>query len=260
MWSLAKGTCISYTLFRHDDSTIKARGGLDETQKPIRRRLPIPPLPETSVIPGETEEDGLLRHDYVMVGDIQAIEFNRKIDGEITTCIISIKLCNNIFLSELTAVQRKPLQERQIPPTLDTGADDSVPPTPTTFPPPPNPFVPPPIPLSSSPSSIASRAATNALNRAINLASKKLFGTTARSSPPKRDLATNPSLRPQIITMDAAAENDPMEDELLRDLEDLAQKTDVLTHWADEMYDYVRAVPQSNRHFEQCLPSTPMLT
>lgn len=35
-----------------------------------------------------------------------------------------------------------------------------------------------------------------------------------------------------------------MEDKLLGDLELLAQKTDVLTHWADEMYEYVKAVPQ----------------
>lgn len=36
-----------------------------------------------------------------------------------------------------------------------------------------------------------------------------------------------------------------MEDELLALLEDLAQKTEVLTHWADEMYNYVKAFPQS---------------
>jgi serine/threonine-protein kinase ULK/ATG1 len=40
-------------------------------------------------------------------------------------------------------------------------------------------------------------------------------------------------------------ERDPLEDELLAGLEELAQKTDVLTHWADEMYEYVKAVPQS---------------
>ena len=39
-----------------------------------------------------------------------------------------------------------------------------------------------------------------------------------------------------------------MEDGLLAQLEDLAQKTDVLTHWADEMYEYVKAVPQSELH------------
>lgn len=38
---------------------------------------------------------------------------------------------------------------------------------------------------------------------------------------------------------------DPMEDKLLAALEELAQKTEVLTHWADEMYEYVKAIPQS---------------
>ena len=38
---------------------------------------------------------------------------------------------------------------------------------------------------------------------------------------------------------------DAEEDELLTSLEELAQKTEVLTHWADEMYDYVKAFPQS---------------
>jgi hypothetical protein len=36
-----------------------------------------------------------------------------------------------------------------------------------------------------------------------------------------------------------------MEDELLANLEELAQKTDVLTNWGDEMYEYVKAIPQS---------------
>jgi len=36
-----------------------------------------------------------------------------------------------------------------------------------------------------------------------------------------------------------------MEDKLLIGLEELAQKTDVLTHWGDEMYEYVKAIPQS---------------
>lgn len=38
---------------------------------------------------------------------------------------------------------------------------------------------------------------------------------------------------------------DPLEEELLISLEELAQKTDVLTRWADEMYEYVKAIPQS---------------
>jgi serine/threonine-protein kinase ULK/ATG1 len=40
-------------------------------------------------------------------------------------------------------------------------------------------------------------------------------------------------------------ERDPMEEDLLAQLEDLAQKTDVLTHWADEMYEFVKAIPIS---------------
>jgi hypothetical protein len=40
-----------------------------------------------------------------------------------------------------------------------------------------------------------------------------------------------------------------MEDELLADLEKLAQKTDVLKRWADEMYEMVKAVPQSASSF-----------
>ena len=43
------------------------------------------------------------------------------------------------------------------------------------------------------------------------------------------------------------AERDPFEEELLSELEMLAQKADVLTKWADEMFDYVRAIPQSKR-------------
>ena len=52
--------------------------------------------------------------------------------------------------------------------------------------------------------------------------------------------------------MEADPERDPLEDDLLAMLEDLAQKTDVLTHWADEMYEYVKAIPQSSSFFVLC--------
>ncbi|TFK69876.1 Pkinase-domain-containing protein [Pluteus cervinus] len=185
---------------------------------PDRPHLHKPLSTEGSIIPGETEEDGLLRREYVLVGDKRAVEFNRAVD-------------------EITAQPRRPLQERTIPAT-PSGEDDY---SNTTFPPPPNPTVP---PLSSSPSSVASRAAANALNRALNLASKKLFGTKPRSSP-SRDYSVPPSpRRPPIIALDGDGERDPLEDELLAQLEELAQKTDVLTKWADEMYEFVKAVPQ----------------
>ncbi len=37
---------------------------------------------EASIIPGESEEDGDLRREYVMVGDTRAIEFNKTVDGK----------------------------------------------------------------------------------------------------------------------------------------------------------------------------------
>lgn len=152
-------------------------------------------------------------------------------------------------MKELDTAPRRPLQERKIPamPAVESPLFEiPAPQTNTTFPPPPNPYAPSAPALSSSPSSTASRAATNALNRALSLASKKLFGATVRGSPPVRDRSTPSSpRRPQIITLDPEGERDPLEDQILGDLEDLAQKTDVLTHWADEMFEYVKAVPQS---------------
>ena len=51
--------------------------------------------------------------------------------------------------------------------------------------------------------------------------------------------------RGQGLGLELQGVRDAEEDELLSSLEELAQKTEVLTHWADEMYDYVKAFPQS---------------
>ncbi|KAJ4486842.1 kinase-like domain-containing protein [Lentinula lateritia] len=207
------------------------------SNRSARPRIPAsrPLSIDSSVIPGETDEDGLLRREYVLVGDTRAVEFNRAVD-------------------ELESVPRRPLQERRV---LPSPSLEDYPPSPVnnqshdiTFPPPPSAISAP--PLSSSPSSLASRAASHALNRALSLASKKLFGTTqtqhhrkSSSTPVTTRPLSSPSSprRPQILPL-GAEERDPLEDDLLRALEELAQKTEVLTHWADEMYDYVKAVPQ----------------
>ncbi|KAG6915940.1 hypothetical protein DXG01_009206 [Tephrocybe rancida] len=227
------------------------RPSLSRNPQPQERRHSKPLSTEGSFIPGETEEDGKLRREYVLV--------------------------------EINAEPRRPLYDRKIPPTpttdeyapheypIATHAPTTTRPTTIprlntttattniTFPPPPHPNAhahPAPPPLSSSPSSIASRAASNALNRALSLASKKLFGTSpghTRSSPsrdyglsqpPGTSSVPSSPRRTPIIALDPEAERDPLEDELLAALEELAQKTDVLTHWADEMYEYVKAVPQ----------------
>jgi serine/threonine-protein kinase ULK/ATG1 len=200
------------------------------SSRPSPRAVPKPLSTEGSIIPGETEEDGRLRREYVLVNDPDAVEFNRAVD-------------------ELSA-PRRPLKDRGIPPTppIDTIPTSEFPhlhsPSQPIFPPQPyhaHAAVAP--PLSSSPSSIASRAASNALSKAISLASKKLFGAGHRSSPSKDSIPSSPR-RKQLIPLDENAVRDPLEDELLAGLEDLAQKTDVLTHWADEMYEYVKAIPQ----------------
>ncbi|KAJ7700360.1 kinase-like domain-containing protein [Mycena rosella] len=179
---------------------------------PSSLRIPRPLSIEGSFIPGETEEDGILRREYVLVGDTRAVEFTRAVD-------------------ELTSAPRRPLHDRKIPPPNDfPGAEYPLPNNPSTS------FVP---PLSSFPSSIASRAASNALNRALSLASKKLFG-----APTQRRASSSSARRPHIIALGNDGERDPLEDELLAALKDLAQKTFVLTQWADEMYEYVKAVPQ----------------
>ncbi|KIK08329.1 hypothetical protein K443DRAFT_672347, partial [Laccaria amethystina LaAM-08-1] len=96
---------------------------------------------------------------------------------------------------------------------------------------------------------MASRAASNALNKALSLASKKLLGHSSSGHSrafPSRDQSSvlwSPR-RPQIITLDREGEQDPLEDDLLSSLEELAQKTDVFTDWADEIYEYIKAVPQ----------------
>ncbi|KAH6903283.1 other/ULK/ULK protein kinase [Coprinopsis sp. MPI-PUGE-AT-0042] len=216
-----------------------SEGSEPQPMPPPVQRAPVPSglSTEGSFIPGETEEDGQLRREYVLVGDTRAVEFNRAVD-------------------EINSLPRRPLYDRKVPATPSVD-DDRVRqeypiPNAVTFPPPPNVNANAMPPLSSSPSSHASRAAASALNRALSLATKKLFGTTRRTSSvssPALDITSNTSppsspRRPQLITLDSTAERDPLEDELLATLEELAQKTDVLTRWADEMYEYVKAVPQ----------------
>ncbi|KAI5118367.1 hypothetical protein M0805_004339 [Coniferiporia weirii] len=196
---------------------------------------------EASIIPGESEEDGVLRREYVMVGDTRAIEFNRTVD-------------------EIAAARRRPVPERRLTsPTSEKRKSDLFrvsqdgPPSPvlsanTAFPPPPNPYAP---PLSASPSR------GSALTRALSIASKKLFGTPSPSSarPPtayfperewSQEVQRSPLRTPLLLggAETYATIRDPLEEDLLVTLEELAQKTDVLTRWADEMYEYVKAVPQ----------------
>ncbi|KAL5520781.1 ATG1 [Sanghuangporus sanghuang] len=197
---------------------------------------------EASIIPGESEEDGKLRKEYVFVGDNQAIEFDRAVD-------------------EITAARRRPTLDRKVSsPTAEkriSGSNQGEvspiagPSTHNAFPPPPNPNTP---SLSGSPSR------GSALTRALSRASKKLFGTPLPSAGrltstysyfPDQNAEKassgnqqSPKRAPLLLSGVSGTMQDPLEEDLLTGLEELAQKTDVLTRWADEMYEYVKAVPQ----------------
>jgi len=89
------------------------------------------------------------------------------------------------------------------------------------------------------------RGASSALSKALNMAGKKLFGPSP-STPPSSHQHFNQISRRQIF---ATPDNiDPIEEDLLAGLEDLAQKAHVLTRWADEMFDFVKAIPTSEFH------------
>ena len=60
------------------DFTTAATVTAPSSPRPVNRPLST----EGSFIPGETEEDGLLRREYVLVGDTRAVEFNRAVDGK----------------------------------------------------------------------------------------------------------------------------------------------------------------------------------
>jgi serine/threonine-protein kinase ULK2 len=280
------------------------------SQHPITQHPSSPPSTthkpnptELSVIPGETEEDGLLRREYVLVGDTRALEFNKAVDeinaarrrtgplvdrhghglphtGMVSTAPTPLELEHaplepDYFAAtkDTTVPRRSDSPDMMMPaspitsptltsPPMSTGAGA------TRFPPVPN------SPGSAPP--VLSRSPSNALSRALTLASKRLFGvghtvvpsvvSAAGASSP---LSTSPSTVGRFgagngavgngngamatagngimgngIT-NAATLNDPLENELLAALEQLAQKTDVITRWADEMYEFVKAVPQS---------------
>lgn len=118
---------------------------------------------------------------------------------------------------------------------------ESSSPAPISFPPPPNPGAP---PSSGSPSSLGAR--TNPLSRALNAASKKLWGapssprTSGQYAPRQQILSSRGGLG-----LDVDGRHDPEEDALLESLEKLAQKTEVLANWGDEMFEYVKNFPQS---------------
>ncbi len=259
--------------------------GPSPSASPPIKSSPLPPqrarIPElTASIGGENDDDGLLKRDYVLVGDTREIEFNRQVE-------------------EINAARRR-RRESMTPdaaPAIHTrmaigGHGYSPNSSPKAGA----------IPLSASPKGLsgfgfplqsvhtqgsdtestasshrpsAKRAASSALTRALNMASKKLFGAggTPRlitagvggasasdspvSGPPPQSgndvigypplqgsPAGSPRMRTQILPTNTGTGRETEEALLIR-MEDSAQKADVITRWANELFETVRAVPQS---------------
>jgi len=66
-----------------DSSPISPPPEISRRQSLTANRQTRRPLStEGSFIPGETEEDGNLRREYVLVDNTRAVEFNRAVDGK----------------------------------------------------------------------------------------------------------------------------------------------------------------------------------
>ncbi len=101
----------------------------------------------------------------------------------------------------------------------------------------------------------------SALARALNIASKKLFGspttmtdgtpsspgsTTRRESEPPSTPSAGDSSSPRFRGVDMGVRAiTPIENELLGQLEDIAHKAHVLSEWADTKFEKVEASPSS---------------
>ncbi|KAG9127580.1 Serine/threonine-protein kinase [Ceratobasidium sp. 392] len=188
--------------------------------------------------PAEVDEDGVLRREYVLVDETNAVEFNRVADAN-----------QGRHGAEID-------QARSGRPTMTRAGKSS--PVGATL------TVPIDVPIASSPPTrpafqhAATTAAitgagttptpASALARALNLASKKLFGTStgsgssaAGSNHGANGIEGSPSSQRRQILL--AREVDPAEEELLGVLEDLAQKAQVIMEWADTKYALVAGRP-----------------
>ena len=234
----------------------------------------------TATIGGENDEDGFLRREYVLVGDTREIEFNRQVE-------------------EINAARRR--RRESMTPDKGPGIHTRVEISRQGYSPSSSPRAGA-VPLSASPKMLsgfgfppqpthtqgsdtestasshrpsATRAASSALTRALNMASKKLFGpggaprlntagmggasasnSPVSGTPPQsgKDVmayppiygspTSSPRMRTQILPTSAGIGHEA-EEALLARMEDRAQKAHVIARWADELFETVRAVPQS---------------
>ncbi|QRV98918.1 unc51-like kinase [Ceratobasidium sp. AG-Ba] len=171
----------------------------------------------------EVDEDGQLRREYVLVDETNAVEFNRVVD-EIDQARSGRPIITRAGKSSpVTATLTAPIDVPVVSSSPTKGAFQH---TATT--------------------AAANGAGTgpSALARALNLASKKLFGTSvgsgsSNSNAPAGDVSPSGQRRQVLLPREV----DPAEEELLGVMEDLAQKAQVILEWADTKYEFVAGRP-----------------
>ncbi|KAG8761945.1 Serine/threonine-protein kinase [Ceratobasidium sp. 423] len=165
----------------------------------------------------EVDNDGDMRREYVLVDETNAVEFNRVVDE-----------LDHARLARPTIRTTK-----STPPTSATTAPIDVP---TSASPTRANGLPQPSPASTPASALA---------RALNLASKKLFGTSAssHSGSSAGPAEGSPAGQRRQILLPPTREPDAEEELLLGTLEDLAQKAETIAAWADSKYTVVASRP-----------------
>ncbi|KAH7337686.1 kinase-like domain-containing protein [Rhizoctonia solani] len=164
----------------------------------------------------EGEEDGDMRKEYVLVDETNAVEFNRVVDE-----------------LDHARLARPTIRTTKSTPTSATTAPIDVP---TSASPSRGNAIPHPSPASTPASALA---------RALGIASKKLFGTSAssHSGSSAGPAEGSPAGQRRQILLPPTTEPDQEEELLLGTLEDLAQKAEFIAAWADQKYTLVASRP-----------------
>ncbi|CAG7850397.1 Serine/threonine-protein kinase ATG1 {ECO:0000250/UniProtKB:P53104} {ECO:0000250/UniProtKB:P53104}; AltName: Full=Autophagy-related protein 1 {ECO:0000250/UniProtKB:P53104} [Serendipita indica DSM 11827] len=224
--------------------------------RPSPLRRPVSLTPELST-QAEADEESFLKGEYVVIGDTKHVEFNQRVD-ELTAARQRAARRASATPSDKPSPPSSPAQQLPITSSPRRLATNALPAE--------DRFQFPPTPVEPDRPKPA-RAGSSALSRALNAASKKLWGTSVttptsqhsptlitspatgyppvpHSSSPGKLLTSSPKKSPPLITNGTGPNILEREEKLLAGLENLAQKVEVITKWADELFEQVKQIPE----------------
>ncbi|CAE6406192.1 hypothetical protein ACGC1H_006312 [Rhizoctonia solani] len=165
----------------------------------------------------EGDNDGDMRKEYVLVDETNAVEFNRVVD-ELDHARLARPTIRTTKSTPTTTATTAPID---VPTSASPSRGNNIPhPSPASTP-------------------------ASALARALNIASKKLFGASAssHSGSSAGPIEGSPAGQRRQILLPPTTEPDAEEELLLGTLEDLAQKAETIAAWADTKYTVVASRP-----------------